>query len=410
MKKISVVTATRAEYGILKPLIRRLLACDQWETQVIVTGTHLEAAFGNTVQEIEGDDVPIYRRIPILNTENAASGVDDAYAVTLAMAAALRGFGAYFREEQPDLLIILGDRTEMLAIAAAAMNAQIPIAHLHGGELTQGAVDDCVRHALTKMSYLHFASADVYRERIIQMGEDPSRVYNVGALGVENIMNEKLMTPQELAASVDFPADQPYAVVTFHPVTLEQGTCPQQEAAVRQMHELLDAMRARPDLFFLITKANSDAGGRQINELLEGETADEPNMKLVASLGMKRYLSAVKHAQFVLGNSSSGIIEAPALGVPTVNIGDRQQGRIMAKSVIGCEPERSAMIAAMDQALRLSEQIRVDRQLRERLRVENPYGDGHTSEKIMAVLEQYMKLDRIDLKKKFYDLPDLQHQ
>ena len=410
MKKISVVTATRAEYGILKPLIRRLLACDQWETQVIVTGTHLEAAFGNTVQEIEGDDVPIYRRISILNTENDASGVDDAYAVTLAMAAALRGFGAYFREEQPDLLIILGDRTEMLAIAAAAMNAQIPIAHLHGGELTQGAVDDCVRHALTKMSYLHFASAEVYRERIIQMGEDPSRVYNVGALGVENIMNEKLMTPQELAVSVDFPADQPYAVVTFHPVTLEQGTCPQQEAAVRQMHELLDAMRARSDLFFLITKANSDAGGRQINELLEGETADEPNMKLVASLGMKRYLSAVKHAQFVLGNSSSGIIEAPALGVPTVNIGDRQQGRIMAKSVIGCEPERSAMIAAMDQALRLSEQIRVDRQLRERLRVENPYGDGHTSEKIMAVLEQYMKLDRIDLKKKFYDLPDLQHQ
>ncbi len=410
MKKISVVTATRAEYGILKPLIRRLLAGDQWETQVIVTGTHLEAAFGNTVQEIEGDGIPIYRRIPILNTENDASGVDDAYAVTLAMAAALRGFGAYFSEEQPDLLVILGDRTEMLAIAAAAMNAQIPIAHLHGGELTQGAVDDCVRHALTKMSYLHFASAEVYRERIIQMGEDPSRVYNVGALGVENIMNEKLMTPQELAASVDFPADQPYAVVTFHPVTLEQGACSQQEAAVRQMHELLDAMRARSDLFFLITKANSDAGGRQINELLEGETADEPNMKLVASLGMKRYLSAVKHAQFVFGNSSSGMIEAPALGVPTVNIGDRQQGRIMAESVIGCEPERSAMIAAMDQALRLSERIRVDRQLRERLRVENPYGDGHTSEKIMAVLEQYMKLDRIDLKKKFYDLPDLQHQ
>ena len=327
MKKISVVTATRAEYGILKPLIRRLLAGDQWETQVIVTGTHLEAAFGNTVQEIEGDGIPIYRRIPILNTENDASGVDDAYAVTLAMAAALRGFGAYFREEQPDLLIILGDRTEMLAIAAAAMNAQIPIAHLHGGELTQGAVDDCVRHALTKMSYLHFASAEVYCERIIQMGEDPSRVYNVGALGVENIMNEKLMTPQELAASVDFPADQPYAVVTFHPVTLEQGACSQQEAAVRQMHELLDVMRARPDLFFLITKANSDAGGRQINELLEVETADEPNMKLVASLGMKRYLSAVKHAQFVLGNSSSGIIEAPALACSVWNMYQQGNGR-----------------------------------------------------------------------------------
>lgn len=409
MKKISVVTATRAEYGILKPLIQRLLACDQWETQVVVTGTHLEAAFGNTYREIEEDGVPIYRRIPILNIENEndASVADDAYAVTLAMANALRGFGAYFSEEHPDLLIILGDRTEMLAIAAAAMNEQIPIAHLHGGELTQGAVDDCVRHALTKMSYLHFASAEVYRERIIQMGEEPSRVYNVGALGVENILHEKLMTPQELAESVGFPAAQPYAVVTFHPVTLEQGACSQQEAAVQQIRELLDAMRARTDLFFLITKANSDAGGRRINELLEAETACESNMKLVASLGMRRYLSAVKHAQFVLGNSSSGVIEAPALVVPTVNIGDRQQGRIMARTVIGCEPRRNAIIAAMDQALELSERIREDRQLRERLLADNPYGDGHTSEKIMAVLEKYMKLDQVDLKKKFYDLPDL---
>lgn len=412
MKKISVVTATRAEYGILKPLIRRLLACDQWETQVIVTGTHLEAAFGNTVQEIEEDGVPIYRRIRILNIENEndAPVTDDAYSVTLAMANALRGFGAYFRDEQPDLLIILGDRTEMLAIAAAAMNAQIPIAHLHGGELTQGAVDDCVRHALTKMSYLHFASAEVYRERIIQMGEEPSRVYNVGALGVENIMNEKLMTPHELAESVGFPADQPYAIVTFHPVTLERGACSQQETAVEQMRELLDAMRTRPDLFFLITKANSDAGGRRINELLEAETAGEPNMKLVASLGMKRYLSAVKHARFVLGNSSSGIIEAPALIVPTVNIGDRQQGRIMAATVIGCEPKRDAIIAAMNQALELSDRIHADSQLHERLLADNPYGDGHTSEKIMAVLENYMKLDRIDLKKEFYDLPDQQHR
>ena len=316
MKKISVVTATRAEYGILKPLIRRLLACDRWETQVVVTGTHLEPAFGNTYQEIEADGVPICRKIPIIY--EGAEDADTAYAVTRTMANAMCGFGTYFSEEHPDLLILLGDRTEMLAIAAAAMNEQIPIAHLHGGELTQGAVDDCVRHALTKMSYLHFPAAEVYRARIIQMGEDPSRVYNVGALGVENILHEKLMTPQELEASVGFPADQPYAVVTFHPVTLEQGAGSQQEAAVRQMYELLGAMGARPELFFLITKANSDAGGRRINELLERETADQPNMKLVASLGMKRYLSAVKHAQFVLGNSSSGIIEAPALGVPTV--------------------------------------------------------------------------------------------
>ena len=383
MKKITIVTATRAEYGILHPLIMRLLACDQWETQVVVTGTHLEEEFGYTCREIEQDGVPVYRKIPI--TEKG----DDAYAVSRTMANALCGFGAYFKEEKPDLLILLGDRTEMLAIASAAMNERIPIAHLHGGELTQGAVDECVRHALTKMSYLHFASTEAYRNRIIQMGEEPSRVYNVGALGVENILREQLLSPQELKESVDFPADRPYAVVTFHPVTLEKAT------AEQQVRELLAAMRQREDLFFLITKANSDAGGRRINELLETETKKCSNMKLVASLGMKRYLSAVKYAKFVLGNSSSGIIEAPAMQTPTVNIGDRQQGRIMAKSIINCAPERSSILAAIDRAMDMQGLV-----------FENPYGDGHTSEKIVAILEKYMSLDHIDLKKKFYDHPE----
>lgn len=380
MKKITIVTATRAEYGILHPLIMRLLACDQWETQVVVTGTHLEEEFGYTCREIEQDGVPVYRKIPI--TEKG----DDAYAVSRTMANALCGFGAYFKEEKPDLLILLGDRTEMLAIASAAMNERIPIAHLHGGELTQGAVDECVRHALTKMSYLHFASTEAYRNRIIQMGEEPSRVYNVGALGVENILREQLLSPQELKESVDFPADRPYAVVTFHPVTLEKAT------AEQQVRELLAAMRQREDLFFLITKANSDAGGRRINELLETETKKCSNMKLVASLGMKRYLSAVKHAKFVLGNSSSGIIEAPALQVPTVNIGDRQQGRIQAKSIVNCEPECASILAAIDRALGM-----------QGLSCANPYGDGHTSEKIVEILKEYMSPDHIDLKKKFYD-------
>ncbi len=382
MKKITIVTATRAEYGILHPLIMRLLACDQWETQVVVTGTHLEEEFGYTCREIEQDGVPVYRKIPI--TEKG----DDAYAVSRTMANALCGFGAYFKEEKTDLLLLLGDRTEMLAIASAAMNEQIPIAHLHGGELTQGAVDDCVRHALTKMSYLHFASTEAYRNRIIQMGEEPSRVYNVGALGVENILREQLLSPQELKESVDFPADRPYAVVTFHPVTLEKAT------AERQVRELLAAMRQREDLFFLITKANSDAGGRRINELLETETKKCSNMKLVASLGMKRYLSAVKYAKFVLGNSSSGIIEAPALHVPTVNIGDRQQGRIMSESIVNCESERASILDAINRALDMQGLV-----------FKNPYGDGHTSEKIVEILKEYMSLDHIDLKKKFYDLP-----
>lgn len=384
MKKLAIVTATRAEYGILHPLILRLLACEKWETQIIVTGTHLEEEFGYTCREIEQDGIPIYRKIPI--TEKG----DDAYAVSRTMANALCGFGSYFKDEKPDLLILLGDRTEMLAIASAAMNEQIPIAHLHGGELTQGAVDECVRHALTKMSYLHFASTEVYRKRIIQMGEDPSRVFNVGALGVENILREQLLSRRELKEAVDFPADQSYAVVTFHPVTLEKAT------AEQQVRELLAAMKQREDLFFLITKANSDAGGRRINELLEAETETYSNMKLVASLGMKKYLSAVKYAKFVLGNSSSGIIEAPALQVPTVNIGDRQQGRIQANSIVNCQPERTSILEAIRRALQM-----------EGICCVNPYGDGHTSEKIVAILETYMSLDHIDLKKKFYDQPEI---
>lgn len=396
MKKIAVVTATRAEYGILKPLILRLLAHKGWETQVLVTGTHLSEAFGATCQEIEEDGIPIFQKIPILPPDEQQTHGADALAVTGTMARAMLGFGAYFDEQQPDLLILLGDRTELLAIASAAMNAQIPIAHLHGGELTQGAVDDCVRHALTKLSFLHFASAEEYRRRIIQMGEEPSRVWNVGALGVENILREPLLMPQELKAAADFPADIPYAVVTFHPVTLEVG---QRETALRQVRELLAAMSRRSDLFFLITKANADAGGRAINELLEQACAGHTNRKLVSSLGMKRYLSAVRHAQLVLGNSSSGIIEAPALGTPTVNIGDRQQGRMMAESVISCEPECASILAAIEAAQALSKRMQTDDYV-----YQNPYGDGHTSEKIVEVLEKYMELDKIDLKKHFFDL------
>lgn len=381
MKKLCIVTATRAEYGILYPLIVRAFANKKWETQLIVTGTHLEQDFGYTVQEIERDGLPIFRRIPI-----TAAG-DDAYAVSQTMANALTGFAAYFREQKPDMVVLLGDRTEMLGIAAAAMNEQIPIAHLHGGELTQGAVDDAIRHALSKMSYLHFAAAEEYRRRIIQLGEAPERVFNVGALGVENILRQELLPVEELKEAADFPADRPYAVVTFHPVTLEAA------AGEQQVEELLSAMRQRTDLFFLITKANSDAGGRRINELMEQGIAGCANMKLVASLGMKRYLSALKHARFALGNSSSGIIEVPAFGIPTVNIGDRQKGRLMAPSVIGCEPECQSILQAIDTAMHMKKGA-----------YENPYGDGHTSEKIISILEKYLEQDHIDLKKRFYDV------
>ncbi|MCI8873753.1 MAG: UDP-N-acetylglucosamine 2-epimerase (hydrolyzing) [Lachnospiraceae bacterium] len=382
MKKITIISATRAEYGILKPLIVKLKHASDFKTQLILTGSHLVEKLGNTYLEAEEDGMEIYKKISI-NTEGNTD-----YDTSLIMANALVEFGRYFQEEKPDLLIVLGDRTEIFAICAAAMNAHVPIAHLHGGELTQGAIDDNVRHAITKMSYLHFASAEAYRKRILQMGEEPERVFNVGALGVENILKEKLLDRKRLGENVGFPAEKDYAVVTFHPVTLEPGT------AEGQVRELFLAMRRRPELFYLITKANADAGGIQINEFLEQETVKHSNMKLVSSLGMKRYLSAVKYSRFVLGNSSSGIIEAPALGVPTVNIGDRQQGRLMAESVISCESQCQSILDAMALAMHM-----------EQKRYHSPYGDGNTSEQIVCIIKDFFEKEKINLKKRFYDIP-----
>lgn len=380
-KKICVVTATRAEYGLLRPLILRLLAEEAWELQLVVTGMHLSEAFGNTYKEIEQDRMPVFAKIPILEPG------DDAYAATCTMANAMRGFGAYFAEQKPDLLLILGDRTEMLAIAAAAMNAKVPIGHLHGGELTQGAVDDCVRHAITKMSSLHFAAAQEYRRRIIQMGEEPARVFFVGALGVENILKEKLLSREELTRDLGSFVSGDYAVVTFHPVTLEE------DGSEKQLKELIAAMSQRRELFYLVTKANGDAGGRAINRLWEQETAKYDHMMLVDSLGMKRYLSALKYARLVLGNSSSGILEAPSLGIPTVNIGDRQRGRLMAKSVLQCPPCQGDIVQAIDRALAMEVQA-----------YDNPYGDGTASQQITSILKEQLKGPGICLKKNFYDL------
>lgn len=380
-KKICVASSTRAEYGILKPLILKMKQTEEWETQVVLTGAHLVEKFGNTYQEAEEDGIEIFEKIPI----NVDGNTD--YDISLIMANALTGFGRYFHKEKLDLLIVLGDRTEIMAITAAAVNAHIPVAHLHGGELTQGLVDDSMRHAITKMSYLHFASTEEYRRRIIQMGEEPERVFHVGALGVENILKEKLMGREQLGKNVGFPSEKNYAVVTFHPVTLEPGT------AETQIKELFLAMKSREDIFYLITKSNADEGGEVINKFMEREADKYPNMKLVSSLGMKRYLSAVKYARFVMGNSSSGIIEVPSLGVPTINIGDRQKGRIMAESIISCEPECQSVQNAMERAMHMVCST-----------YKSPYGDGNTSEQIIRILKDFFGNGKINLKKKFYDI------
>lgn len=380
MKKIAVVTATRAEYGILRPLICRLQKDTEFELQLIVTGMHLSEKYGNTQVEIEKDKIPVFRKIPILEDGNSA------YDVSVTMANALCRFAGYFRDEKPDMVIVLGDRTEILGICAAAMNEGIPIAHLHGGELTEGAVDDCIRHAVTKMSYLHFTASETYRNRVIQLGESPDRVFNVGALGVENILHTQLFSYEDMCREIGIPNDQKYVVVTFHPVTQEPGE------EQHQTQELIAAMKEKSGYFYLITKANADAGGQRVNELLENFSERVPNAKLVSSLGMVRYLSALKYSEFALGNSSSGIIEAPALGIPTVNIGERQRGRLMADTIVQCKPEKELILEAMDEAAVMPH------------KVSTLYGDGETSAKIVTILKNFLFCNKINLKKRFYDL------
>lgn len=378
--KIAVVTTTRAEYGILYPLIRKLDKDNDIDMQLLVTGTHLSEKHGNTWKEIEEDNIPIYERFPILTIGNTV--VD----ISLIMANALRQFAGYFDREKPACVVILGDRTELLGICGAAINAGIPIVHLHGGELTEGAVDDRVRHAVTKLAYLHFPSTEVYKRRIIQMGELPDRVFNVGALGIENLRNIPLIDRNGICKDVGIPEKMGYAVVTFHPVTTEHG-CERE-----QIENLIAAMENKGEYFYLITKANADAGGDVVNNMLEKYTNQSSHAKLVASLGRCRYLSAVKHADFVLGNSSSGIIEAPSLGTPTVNIGERQKGRLMADSVINCRPETKEIVNAIEQAACMEHVPSFI------------YGDGKTSDRIVKILKDIFSKKNVDLKKKFYDI------
>lgn len=386
MKKIiSILTATRAEYGLLRPLIERLIGNDSFEVRIVVTGAHLSPEFGLTYREIENDGFPIDEKIEILLS------ADTPASISKSMGLAMISFADYFSRIKPDLLIVLGDRYEALAVAATAMNQRIPIAHLYGGETTEGAVDESIRHAITKMSYLHFTSTEEYRRRVIQLGEAPERVFCVGAVGIENIKKVKLMTKPELEESINFRLDKPYAVVTYHPVTLENNNSKEQVIA------LLGACAAFKNMKFIFTKANADADGRIINRLLEDYTATGGNAIVVSSLGMVRYLSSLKNAAMVIGNSSSGLVEAPSFGIPTINIGDRQRGRLQSDSVINCAPTQEEIIKAMN--LALSEEFSAKAR-----NTANPYGDGRVSDKIADTIERFLIENKMELKKTFYDI------
>lgn len=383
-KTVTVVTATRAEYGLLKPIVKRLVDSNRYIVRIVVTGAHISPEFGFTYKEIEQDGYEIDDKIPILLSSDSSAGISKS------MGLAMIGFGDYFERKPADMLILLGDRYETLAVACAALNARIPIAHLQGGETTEGAADEAFRHAITKMSWLHFTSTEEYRKRVIQLGENPERVFNVGALGVENALHTEFMTLFELETSIRFSLDKQYAVVTFHPVTLEGASTEE------QIDALLTVFGSHPEMKFIITGANADAGGWMINQKVKEYVGNHDNALSVTSLGMRRYLSALHYASMVIGNSSSGIIEAPSFHIPTINIGDRQKGRLQAESVINCEPTVKGISAAI--ALANSPSFRKIAK-----NALNPYGDGNTSSKILERIDKMLK-STVDLKKSFYDI------
>lgn len=385
MKNIGVVTGTRAEYGLLRPLIKKIDAAGNLTLTLIVTGMHLSPEFGLTYREIEADGFKIDKRIEMLLSSDTPGGV------LKSMGLELITFADYLAEKNIDMIVLLGDRYESFVVAAAALFFGIPIAHIHGGESTEGAVDEALRHSITKMSAIHFAATEVYRRRIIQLGEQTDSVYNVGALGIENIKEMPLLNKKSIESFIGLTFETPVFMVTYHPVTMENFT------AQKQMEDLLGALDHYQDCKIIFTKANSDVGGRIINQLIDNyATSHADRCAVFASMGQLRYFSALNYCSMVIGNSSSGIIEAPSFHIPTVNIGDRQKGRVCAKSVIHCGTDTKDIIEAIENAFGLikSECLK---------HVDNPYEKKGTSDEMVFYIEKYLN-NKVNKKKKFNDI------
>lgn len=383
-RKVCVFTATRAEYGLLKGVMREIHSSEDLKLQILASGMHLSPEFGLTIKEIQEDGFEPDEKVEILLSSDTPTSI------CKSMGLALIGYGEALGRLKPDLLVILGDRFEAFCIAAAAQVCRVPIAHIHGGEATEGTYDEAFRHSITKMSHLHFASCETYRQRIIQLGEAPNKVFNVGALGVENIRRTTLMERAELAKSIGFNLEKPYFLVTFHPITLEKDT------AGFHFLTLLDALDGFPLYNVIFTEANADTNGRVINRLIDEYVKKRPKRCLaVTSLGMQRYLSTMKFCAVVIGNSSSGIIEAPSLKVPTVNIGDRQKGRIQAASTLNCSPNTNAIRETIGRGLSPAFQEILSG-------TSNPYDRPGTCATIVRLLQ---KIDLFNItKKNFHDV------
>jgi UDP-hydrolysing UDP-N-acetyl-D-glucosamine 2-epimerase len=380
VKKIAVITGTRAEYGLLYWLLKEIQQDPELELQLIVTGAHLATEFGLTYREIERDGFHIHEKVEMLLASDTAGGV------TKSMGVALIGLADALERLTPDILVLLGDRYEMLAAAQAALIAKIPVAHIAGGDTTEGAFDEAIRHAITKMSQLHFVTNEVAWQRVRQMGENPQHIFNVGNPGLDHLKRTRLLTRAELAAELGLKFYTRNLLITFHPVTLDN------QQATEQFQAVLDALDALgPEAGLIFTKPNSDPGGRALIRMMDEFAAGHINAKVFTSLG-SRYLSLLSQVDVIIGNSSSGLLEAPSLKKPAVNIGDRQKGRLQAASVINCPPERDAIKTAIEMAYH-----------KDCNDVINPYGDGNAAVRIHAILKQIPDYQSL-IKKHFYEI------
>ena len=382
-RKICIVTGSRAEFGLLYWLIKRIMVDQDLKLQLVATGMHLSSKFGLTYKEIE-NHFNINEKINIQLSSDTSMGISKS------MSIAQRAFSKAYDKLKPDIVVVLGDRYEIFSAATAAMIAKIPIAHIHGGEITEGSWDDSIRHCISKMAHLHFTATKEYKNRVIQLGEEPRRVFNVGGMGIENIKKLKLLDKNEFEKSINFKLNAKNILVTFHPVTLENKT------VKKQFKELLEAIKGLKDTNIIFTKSNSDTDGKIINNMID-EFVNKNSNKSVGfvSLGQLKYLSALQYVDVIVGNSSSGLLEAPSFKIGTINIGDRQKGRIKARSVIDCSPNTKSIKNAFIKiySKKFQEQLK---------KVKNPYGDKFASKQIIKVIKK-IKLNNI-LKKKFYDL------
>jgi GDP/UDP-N,N'-diacetylbacillosamine 2-epimerase (hydrolysing) len=384
MRKICVVTGTRAEYGLLYWTILGLANDPEITLQLCVTGMHLSPEFGLTYKEIEKDGFYIDAKIEVLLSSDSSAGISKSIGIGVI------GFADAFDRLKPDLVLVLGDRFEIFAAVTAAMIARIPVGHCHGGEATEGLIDEPIRHSITKMSHLHFVATEEYGRRVNQLGEQPEHIYNVGGLGIENINKMQLLSKADFEKAIAFTLPGPNFLITFHPVTLEIAT------ASDQFKALLDALDRFPEAYLIFTKPNADNDGRIIIEMIDDYVGKNKGRAVsFISMGQLRYLSALRYVDLVIGNSSSGLLEAPSFKKATINIGDRQNGRIKAESVIDCEPTEESISGAIVKALSISFQKKLQD-------VKNPYGTKNASEEIIRILKS-VPLDQI-IKKRFYNI------